>query len=84
MTTVEILLLVVVSIATIVLLVLMIIAIAAILKLVKVLQNIAEIAQDGTKTAAEIVHEVKEKIINPVTMTAIFAKIISHGKGKRK
>lgn len=83
MSGVEIALLIVVSIATLVLLVLMIIAIVGILKLLKTIQRIAEIAQDGTKTAADIVHEVKEKIINPVTMTAIFAKIMSQGKGKK-
>lgn len=79
----EIALLITVSIATLVLLVLTIVAIVGILKLMKTIQKIAEIAQDGTKTAADIVHEVKEKIINPVTMTAIFAKIMSQGKGKK-
>lgn len=84
MTSLEITLIIVISFATILLLILAIVAIVGILKLIKVMQNIAEIAQDGTKTAAEIVHEVKEKIINPVTMTAIFAKIMSQGKGKKK
>ncbi len=57
----------------------------AIQKLLQTIQKIAEIAQDGTKTAADIVHEVKEKIINPMTMSAIFAQILRATQtGKRR
>jgi hypothetical protein len=53
-------------------------------KLLKTIQKIAELAQDGTKTAADIVHEIKEKIINPMTMSAIFAQIMRATSGNKR
>ncbi|MCC7543843.1 hypothetical protein IT415_04080 [bacterium] len=77
----------VLSIAVLILLTIMIVLGIAINKFIKTLQKIAEIAQDGTKTASDIVHEVKEKIINPMTMSAIFAQVMrgarSRGKAKK-
>ena len=86
MQTTEFVLIVLVSIAVLVLLIIMIALFFGINRLLKTIQNIAEIAQDGTKTAADIVHEVKEKIINPMTMSAIFAQILraTTGSGGRK
>ncbi len=80
-------LIIVLSVAVLVLLGIMIAVFIGLNKLMKTIQNIAEIAQDGTKTAADIVHEVKEKIINPMTMSAIFAQIMrdtSRRRGRRK
>lgn len=80
-------LIIVLSIATLVLLGIMIAVFIGLNRLMKTIQNIAEIAQDGTKTAADIMHEVKEKIINPMTMSAIFAQIMrdtSRKRGRRK
>jgi predicted PurR-regulated permease PerM len=85
----EFVLIVLLSIAVLLLLAIMIVVFVAISKLLKTIQNIAEIAQDGTKSVADIVHEVKEKIINQMTMSAIFAQIIknatgSTGRGRKK
>ena len=77
-------LILVLSLAVLILLTIMIVLGIAINKLIKTIQNIAEIAQDGTKTAADIVHEVKEKIINPMTMSAIFAQILQATSGKKR
>lgn len=77
-------LILVLSLAVLILLTIMIVLGIAINKLIKTIQNIAEIAQDGTKTAADIVHEVKEKIINPMTMSAIFAQVMRGAKSRRK
>lgn len=77
-------LIIVISIAVLVLLGIMIVVFIALNKLMKTIQHIAEIAQDGTKTAADIVHEVKEKIINPMTMSAIFAQVMKATSGKKR
>ena len=77
-------LILVLSLAVLILLTIMIVLGIAINKLIKTIQNIAEIAQDGTKTAADIVHEVKEKIINPMTMSAIFAQVMRGAQSRRK
>lgn len=80
-------LIIVLSIAVLILLGIMIAVFIGLSKLMKTIQNIAEIAQDGTKTATDIMHEVKEKIINPMTMSAIFAQIMrdtSRRRGRRK
>ncbi len=77
-------LIIVLSVAVLILLAIMIAVFFAARKLVKTIQRIAEIAQDGTKTAADIVHEVKEKIINPMTMSAIFAQILQATSGKKR
>lgn len=77
-------LIIVLSVAVLILLTIMIAVFFAARKLVKTIQRIAEIAQDGTKTAADIVHEVKEKIINPMTMSAIFAQILQATSGKKR
>lgn len=79
-------LLVVLSVAVIILLIIMIAVFVGVIKLVKTIQRIAEIAQDGTKSVADIVHEVKEKIINPMTMSAIFAQILraTNGRGRKR
>ncbi|MEI7818577.1 MAG: hypothetical protein WCI47_00500 [bacterium] len=76
-------LILVLSIAVLILLIIMIVVGLALQKFIKTLQSIAEIAQDGTKTAADIVHEVKEKIINPMTMSAIFAQIMRNNTGRK-
>ncbi len=77
-------LIIVLSVAVLMLLAIMIAVFFAARKLMKTIQRIAEIAQDGTKTAADIVHEVKEKIINPMTMSAIFAQILQATSGKKR
>ena len=77
-------LIIVLSVAVLILLAIMIAVFFAARKLVKTIQRIAEIAQDGTKTAADIVHEVKEKIINPMTMSAIFAQILQATSDKKR
>ena len=77
-------LIIVLSVAVLVLLGIMIAVFIAANKLLKTIQKIAEIAQDGTKTAADIVHEVKEKIINPMTMSAIFAQIMRATSGNKR
>ncbi len=77
-------LIIVLSVAVLILLAIMIAVFFAARKLMKTIQRIAEIAQDGTKTAADIVHEVKEKIINPMTMSAIFAQILQATSGKKR
>ena len=80
-------LIIVLSVAVLVLLGIMIAFFIGANKLMKTIQNIAEIAQDGTKTAADIEQEVKEKIINPMTMSAIFAQIMrdnTRRRGRRK
>ena len=77
-------LILVLSIAVLILLTIMIVVAIAINKFIKTLQNIAEIAQDGTKTAADIVHEVREKVINPMTMSAIFAQIMRGAQANKK
>lgn len=77
-------LIIVLSVAVLILLAIMIAVFFTARKLVKTIQRIAEIAQDGTKTAADIVHEVKEKIINPMTMSAIFAQILQATSGKKR
>lgn len=79
-------LLVVLSVSVFILLVIMVAVFVAVMKLVKTIQRIAEIAQDGTKSVADIVHEVKEKIINPMTMSAILAQILraTGGRGRKK
>ncbi len=77
-------LIIVLSVAVLILLAIMIAVFFATRKLMKTIQRIAEIAQDGTKTAADIVHEVKEKIINPMTMSAIFAQILQATSGKKR
>lgn len=81
MQTTEFILILVLSIAVLLLLAVMIAIFFAVRKLMRTVQNIAEIAQDGTKTAADIVHEVKEKIINPMTMSAIFARVMKATMG---
>jgi len=75
---------VVLSIAVFILLSIMIVIGVAISKLLKTIQKIAEIAQDGTKTAADMVHEVKEKILNPMTMSAIFAQFMRGAQGRKR
>lgn len=77
-------LIIVLSVAVLILLGIMIAVFIATNKLMKTIQRIAEIAQDGTKTAADIVHEVKEKIINPMTMSAIFAQIMRATSGNKR
>ena len=77
-------LIIVLSVAVLILLAIMIAVFFAARKLMKTIQRIAEIAQDGTKTAADIVHEVKKKIINPMTMSAIFAQILQATSGKKR
>ena len=79
-------LLIVVSISTLILVTIMIAVFVGIMKLTKTIQKIAELAQDGTKTAADMMHEVKEKILNPMTMSAIFAQIFkaTAGRGKKR
>ena len=77
-------LIIVLSVAVLILFANMIAVFFAARKLMKTIQRIAEIAQDGTKTAADIVHEVKEKIINPMTMSAIFAQILQATSGKKR
>jgi flagellar basal body-associated protein FliL len=77
-------LIIVLSVAVLILLGIMIAVFIAANKLMKTIQRIAEIAQDGTKTAADIVHEVKEKIINPMTMSAIFAQIMRATSGNKR
>ena len=81
MQTTETILIVLIGFAVFILLIIMIALFVGVLKLLKTIQRIAEIAQDGTKTAADIVHEVKEKIINPMTMSAIFAHIMKSAMG---
>lgn len=81
MQTTEFVLIVLLSIAVLLLLGIMIALFIGVNKLLKTIQTIAEIAQDGTKSVADIVHEVKEKIINPMTMSAIFAQIIKNATG---
>ncbi len=76
-------LIIVLSVAVLILLGIMIAVFFATKKLMATIQRIAEIAQDGTKTAADIVHEVKEKIINPMTMSAIFAQIMRSTSGRK-
>lgn len=75
---------IVISIAVLLLLGIMIAVLFAVNKLLKTIQYIAELAQDGTKTAADIVHEIKEKIINPMTMSAIFAQILQATSGNKR
>lgn len=77
-------LIIVMSVAILILLVIMIVTFFAVNKLTKTIQTIAEIAQDGTKMAADIVHEVKEKIINPMTMSAIFAQVMNATSGRKR
>ncbi len=77
-------LIIVLSIAVLILLALMIAVFVGAQKLLKTIQHIAELAQDGTKTAADIVHEIKEKIINPMTMSAIFAQILRATSGNKR
>lgn len=77
-------LIIVISVAVLLLLGIMIAVFFAVNKLMKTIQKIAELAQDGTKTAADIVHEVKEKIINPMTMSAIFAQIMRATSGNKR
>lgn len=77
----ETVLIVLLGFAVLLLLIIMIVLFFGVLKLLKTIQHIAEIAQDGTKSVADIVHEVKEKIINPMTMSAIFAQIIKKAAG---
>jgi flagellar basal body-associated protein FliL len=77
-------LIIVLSVAVLVLLGIMIAVFIGLNKLLKTIQKIAELAQDGTKTAADIVHEIKEKIINPMTMSAIFAQIMRATSGNKR
>lgn len=87
METVLFFLILVLSVAVLILLTIMIVVFFAARKLIQTIQHIAEIAQDGTKTAADIIHEVKEKIINPMTMSAIFAQIFkatAGGRGRKR
>ncbi len=77
-------LIIVLSVAVLLLLGIMIAVFFAAKKLLKTIQYIAELAQDGTKTAADIVHEIKEKIINPMTMSAIFAQIMRATSGNKR
>lgn len=77
-------LIIVLSVAVLILLAIMIAVFFAAKKLMKTIQKIAELAQDGTKTAADIVHEVKEKVINPMTMSAIFAQIMRATSGNKR
>lgn len=77
-------LIIVLSVAVLVLLGIMVAVFIAINKLLKTIQKIADLAQDGTKTAADIVHEIKEKIINPMTMSAIFAQIMRATSGNKR
>lgn len=76
MQTTEFILIVLLAIAVLLLLGIMIAILIGVRKLLSTIQHIAEIAQDGTKSVADIIQEVKEKIINPMTMSAIFAQII--------
>lgn len=77
-------LIIVISIAVLVLLGIMIAVFIAAKKLLKTVQYVAELAQDGTKTATDIVHEIKDKIINPVTMSAIFAQVMRASSGNKR
>jgi hypothetical protein len=77
-------LIIVLSVAVLILLGIMIAVFIGLNKLLKTIQKIAELAQDGTKTAADIVHEIKEKIINPMTMSAIFAQIMRATSGNKR
>ncbi|QQS26640.1 hypothetical protein IPM44_02835 [bacterium] len=77
-------LIIVMSIAVLVLLGIMIAVFIATKKLLKTVQYVAELAQDGTKTATDIVHEIKDKIINPVTMSAIFAQVMRATSGNKR
>jgi hypothetical protein len=77
-------LIIVISIAVLVLLGIMIAVFIATKKLLKTVQCVAELAQDGTKTATDIVHEIKDKIINPVTMSAIFAQVMRASSGNKR
>lgn len=81
MDTTQFVLILVLSIAVLILLSIMIGIFFAVRRLLATIQKIAEIAQDGTKSAADIIHDVREKIINPMTMSAVFAQFIKMATG---
>lgn len=68
---------IIVAIATILLLLVVFAILLIVFKTLKIIRRISETAQDGTKTAFEVIEDVKTKIIGPATVSAIVAKLAS-------
>jgi uncharacterized membrane protein HdeD (DUF308 family) len=70
--------------ATILLLLIVFAILFLVFKILKIVRRISETAQDGTKTAFEVIEDVRTKIIGPATLSAIATSLLSKYLKKKK